>query len=62
MTSFWFELHGDKLYADDPAIIGGIGIIDTLKVIIIAQQKGRGTKDKVYRNFGMPKPEGYRKF
>ena len=61
MTSFWFELHGDKLYADDPAIIGGIGIIDTLKVIIIAQQKGRGTKDKVYRNFGMPKPEGYRK-
>tara|TARA_B100001287_G_scaffold138833_1_gene116923 strand:+ start:87 stop:1049 length:963 start_codon:yes stop_codon:yes gene_type:complete len=61
MTSFWFELHGDKLYADDPAIIGGIGIIDTLKVVIIAQQKGRGTKDKVYRNFGMPKPEGYRK-
>ena len=61
MTSFWFELHGDKLYADDPAIIGGIGIIDTLKFVIIAQQKGRGTKDKVYRNFGMPKPEGYRK-
>lgn len=61
ITSFWFELHGDKLYADDPAIIGGLAIIDTLKVIIIGQQKGRGTKDKVYRNFGMPKPEGYRK-
>ena len=61
ITSFWFELHGDKLYADDPAILAGIAIIDTLKVVIIAQEKGRGTKDKVYRNFGMPKPEGYRK-
>tara|TARA_B100000676_G_C18086925_1_gene855856 strand:+ start:2803 stop:3765 length:963 start_codon:yes stop_codon:yes gene_type:complete len=61
ITSYWFELHGDKLFADDPAIIGGIGIIDTLKVVIIGQQKGRGTKEKVYRNFGMPKPEGYRK-
>ena len=61
ITSFWFELHGDKLYADDPAIVAGIAIIDTLKVVIIAQEKGRGTKDKVFRNFGMPKPEGYRK-
>ena len=61
ITSFWFELHGDKLYGDDPAILAGIAIIDTLKVVIIAQEKGRGTKDKVYRNFGMPKPEGYRK-
>ena len=61
ITSFWFELHGDKLYADDPAIVGGLGTIDTLRVVIIGQQKGRGTKDKVFRNFGMPKPEGYRK-
>ena len=61
MTSFWFELHGDKLYSDDPAIISGIAIIDTLKVVIIGQEKGRGTKEKVFRNFGMPKPEGYRK-
>mgnify|MGYP001422455363 CR=1 FL=1 len=61
MTSFWFELHGDRLYSDDPAIVSGIGIIDTIKVVIIAQEKGRGTKEKVFRNFGMPKPEGYRK-
>jgi len=61
ITSFWFELHGDKLYGDDPAIISGIGIIDTIKVVIIGQEKGRGTKEKVYRNFGMSKPEGYRK-
>ena len=61
ITSFWFELHGDKLYSDDPAIISGIGIIDTIKVVIIGQEKGRGTKEKVYRNFGMSKPEGYRK-
>ena len=61
ICSYWFELHGDRTFADDPAIIGGIAIIDTIKVIIIAQEKGRGTKEKVYRNFGMPKPEGYRK-
>ena len=61
ITSFWFELHGDKLYSDDSAIMSGIAIIDTIKVVIIAQEKGRGTKEKVYRNFGMPKPEGYRK-
>jgi len=61
ISNFWFELHGDRLFSDDPAIISGIAIIDTVKVMIIAQEKGRGTKDKVYRNFGMPKPEGYRK-
>ena len=61
ISNFWFELHGDRLFSDDPAIISGIAIIDTIKVVIIAQEKGRGTKDKVYRNFGMPKPEGYRK-
>ena len=48
ITSFWFELHGDKLYADDPAILAGIAIIDTLKVVIIAQEKGRGkTQGKI---------------
>ena len=47
ISSFWFELHGDRLFADDPAIISGIAIIDTIKVVIIAQEKGRGTKDKV---------------
>ena len=47
--------------SDDSAIISGIGIVDTIKVVIVAQEKGRGTKEKVYRNFGMPKPEGYRK-
>ena len=61
ICSYWFELHGDRSFADDTAIIGGIAIIDTIKVVIIAQEKGRGTKEKVYRNFGMPKPEGYRK-
>jgi acetyl-CoA carboxylase carboxyl transferase subunit alpha len=61
ICSYWFELHGDRTFADDTAIIGGIATIDTIKVVIIAQEKGRGTKDKVYRNFGMPKPEGYRK-
>jgi len=61
ICSYWFELHGDRNFADDTAIIGGIAIIDTIKVVIIAQEKGRGTKEKVYRNFGMPKPEGYRK-
>ena len=61
ITNYWFELHGDRNFSDDPAIIGGIGVIDTIKVIIIAQEKGRGTKEKVYRNFGMPRPEGYRK-
>ena len=61
ITSYWMELHGDRKYADDKAIISGISKIDNYKVVIIAQEKGRGTKDKVFRNFGMPKPEGYRK-
>ena len=61
IADYWFELHGDRLYGDDPAILSGITIISGIKFIIIAQEKGRGTKDKVYRNFGMPKPEGYRK-
>ena len=61
ITSYWLELHGDRKYSDDKAIISGIAKIDNSKVAIIAQEKGRGTKDKVYRNFGMPNPEGYRK-
>ncbi|MEX2131347.1 MAG: acetyl-CoA carboxylase carboxyltransferase subunit alpha [Pseudohongiellaceae bacterium] len=55
------ELHGDRLYADDLALIGGIGRIDDRPVVIIGHQKGRGTKEKVRHNFGMPRPEGYRK-
>lgn len=55
------ELHGDRNFSDDPAIIGGIGILDQRPMMIIAHQKGRSTKEKVWRNFGMPKPEGYRK-
>lgn len=61
ITSYWLELHGDRKYSDDKAIISGIAKIDNLKIAIVAQEKGRGTKDKVYRNFGMPNPEGYRK-
>ena len=61
MTEYWFELHGDRLFFDDPSIISGIGVIEGIKFFIIAQEKGRGTKDKLFRNFGMPKPEGYRK-
>ncbi len=61
ISNYWFELHGDRNFSDDPAILSGIAIIDTIKVIIIAQEKGRGTKEKVFRNFGMPRPEGYRK-
>lgn len=57
----WFELHGDRLYGDDKAIIGGTGEIGGRRLMIIGQQKGRGTKDNLYRNFGMPNPEGYRK-
>lgn len=55
------ELHGDRMYADDPAIVAGIGRIDGKAVMFIGHQKGRDTKDRVRRNYGMPKPEGYRK-
>ena len=57
----WFELHGDRLFADDKALVGGIGEIDGQRFMIIGQQKGRGTKDNLFRNFGMSRPEGYRK-
>jgi len=55
------ELHGDRMYADDPAIVGGIGRINGRAVMFIGHQKGRDTKERVRRNYGMPKPEGYRK-
>jgi len=55
------ELHGDRAYADDPAIVGGVARFQGRPVMVIGHQKGRDTKDKVYRNFGMPRPEGYRK-
>ena len=55
------ELHGDRCYADDHAIVGGIGRLQGRPVMIIGQQKGRDTKEKLHRNFGMPRPEGYRK-
>lgn len=54
-------LDGDRHYADDPAIIGGLGRLDGRPVMIIGHQKGRDTREKLHRNFGMPKPEGYRK-
>ncbi|HNX71762.1 acetyl-CoA carboxylase carboxyltransferase subunit alpha [Rivihabitans pingtungensis] len=55
------ELHGDRAYADDPAIVGGLARFNGQSVMVIGHQKGRDTKEKIYRNFGMPRPEGYRK-
>ncbi|MCE5306180.1 MAG: acetyl-CoA carboxylase carboxyltransferase subunit alpha [Acidobacteriales bacterium] len=55
------ELHGDRFYSDDAAIVGGMGTIEGRPVMILGQQKGRDTKQKLIRNFGMSKPEGYRK-
>ncbi len=55
------EIHGDRLFGDDPAMVCGMGRIDGKPVLLIGEQKGRDTKQKLYRNFGMPKPEGYRK-
>ncbi len=60
ITDF-IELHGDRNFRDDPAIVAGIGKLDNRPVAVIGQQKGRNTKEKLYRNFGMPHPEGYRK-
>lgn len=55
------ELHGDRAYADDPAIVGGLARFGGQSVVLIGHQKGRDTKERQYRNFGMPRPEGYRK-
>src|SRR6187455_3614628 len=61
MFSGFEELHGDRAFADDAAIVGGLARFNEQSVMVIGHQKGRDTKDKIYRNFGMPKPEGYRK-
>ena len=55
------ELHGDRAFADDPALVGGIGRLNDIPVMVMGHQKGRDVKEKVRRNFGMPRPEGYRK-
>jgi acetyl-CoA carboxylase carboxyl transferase subunit alpha len=57
----WHELHGDRMYSDDLAIVGGLARLAGSPVMLIGQQKGRDTKERVRRNYGMPKPEGYRK-
>lgn len=61
MTTDFIELHGDRTYRDDKAIVGGFARLDKTPVLIIGHQKGRDTKSNVYRNFGMPNPDGYRK-
>ncbi|NOZ25610.1 MAG: acetyl-CoA carboxylase carboxyltransferase subunit alpha [Nitrospirae bacterium] len=61
LTDDFIELHGDRRYSDDPAIVGGIGSIGGTSMVIIGHQKGRGTKERINRNFGQPHPEGYRK-
>jgi len=55
------EIHGDRLFGDDPAIVAGMALFDDSPIMVVAEQKGRDTKQRLYRNFGMPKPEGYRK-
>jgi acetyl-CoA carboxylase carboxyl transferase subunit alpha len=61
MTENFIELHGDRLFKDDHAIVGGFAKLGAQKVMVIGHQKGRDTKSNLYRNFGMPNPEGYRK-
>ena len=61
MAPDFVELHGDRHYGDDPALVGGFGSIDGQTVLFIGQQKGRNTKENIFRNFGMMRPEGYRK-
>ena len=61
LTDDFVELHGDRSFRDDPAIVGGIARFDQWEVLILGHQKGRSTKDNLHRNFGMARPEGYRK-
>src|SRR5687767_6242426 len=61
MFEDFVELHGDRRYADDPALVCGFARLDGFEVLVVGQQKGRDTNQRRYRNFGMPKPEGYRK-
>ncbi len=59
--SYFFELHGDRRFQDDPAVVGGLALLDKLPVTVIAIEKGHTAKDRIARNFGAPNPEGYRK-
>ena len=61
ITNGFVELHGDRRFSDDPAIVSGVARIGDVPVVIIGHQKGRGTKERIYRNFGQPHPDGYRK-
>jgi acetyl-CoA carboxylase carboxyl transferase subunit alpha len=61
LTEDWVEIHGDRLFADDPAIVAGFARFRGRSVAVIGHQKGRGTKERIARNFGQPRPEGYRK-
>jgi len=61
ITTDFIELHGDRKFSDDPSIAGGLAKIKDIPVMIIGHQKGRGTKERIFRNFGQPNPEGYRK-
>ncbi|MFP4079714.1 MAG: acetyl-CoA carboxylase carboxyl transferase subunit alpha, partial [Ectothiorhodospira sp.] len=61
MLTDFEELHGDRAFAEDPAIVGGVGRLAGKPVMVIGHQKGRDTREKIHRNFGMPRPEGYRK-
>lgn len=61
MLTDFVEMHGDRLFGDDKAIVGGFGTLQGQTIMLIGQQKGRDTKSNLYRNFGMPNPEGYRK-
>jgi acetyl-CoA carboxylase carboxyl transferase subunit alpha len=61
LTEDFVELHGDRLYGDDHALVGGLARFEGRSIVVVGHQKGRDTKEKLYRNFGMPHPEGYRK-
>lgn len=61
LFTHFHEIHGDRAFADDPAIVAGMGFFEERPLMVVAEQKGRDTKQKLMRNFGMPKPEGYRK-
>ena len=61
ISSDFIELHGDRHFMDDPAVITGLGTMGQYRIALIGQQKGRNTKENLYRNFGMMRPEGYRK-
>ncbi|RKY58442.1 MAG: acetyl-CoA carboxylase carboxyl transferase subunit alpha, partial [Candidatus Latescibacterota bacterium] len=61
MTADFTELHGDRCFGDDPAVVGGLAKLEGRSVVVVGHQKGRGTKENLQRRFGMPNPEGYRK-